>query len=114
MAAELRNKGFGREAKLSDLSFLKSCRSTPHPGAFLDSRFLQPLSISQAHLARALGISRRRVNELVVGKRSITPSTAIKLTRFFNTDPEFWLTLQMHWDLYQELEKEKRQSLPAQ
>uniref|UniRef100_UPI002675B64A HigA family addiction module antitoxin n=1 Tax=Turicimonas muris TaxID=1796652 RepID=UPI002675B64A len=72
------------------------------------------LDESGVKVGRALGISRRRVNELVVGKRSITPSTAIKLARFFNTDPEFWLTLQMHWDLYQELEKEKRQSLPAQ
>ncbi len=110
MAAEIRNPGFKKGTKSTELSFLKSSRSAPHPGTFLDSRFLQPLSISQAHLARALGISRRRVNELVVGKRSITPSTAIKLARFFNTEPEFWLTLQMHWDLYQELEKEKQQA----
>ncbi len=108
MAAEITKKGFGR-VKTNGFSLLKSSRSAPHPGTFLDSRFLQPLSISQAHLARALGISRRRVNELVVGKRAITPSTAIKLARFFDTDPEFWLTLQMHWDLYQELEKEKRE-----
>lgn len=110
MAADSNNTGFRKGMRSTDLAFLKSTRSAPHPGTFLDSRFLQPLSISQAHLARALGISRRRVNELVVGKRSITPSTAIKLARFFNTEPEFWLTLQMHWDLYQELEKEKVQN----
>lgn len=90
--------------------FSRSSRSAPHPGSFIESRFLQPLSISQAELALALGISRRRVNELIVGKRSITIDTAIRLARFFKTDPEFWLTLQMRWDLYQAFEKEKHSS----
>lgn len=85
--------------------FRRSSRSAPHPGAFLESNFLQPLAISQAQLSEALGVSRRRINELVVGKRSITPDTAIKLAKYFNTDPEFWLTLQMRWDLQQALEK---------
>lgn len=93
--------------------FSRSSRSAPHPGSFIESRFLQPLCISQAELAQALGISRRRVNELIVGKRSITIDTAIRLAKFFRTDPEFWLTLQMRWDLYQAFEKEKHPSTGA-
>ncbi len=88
----------------------RSTRSAPHPGVFLETQFLQPLAISQAQLAKDLGISRRRVNELVVGKRSITPDTAIKLSLYFDTDPEFWLILQMRWDLRQALEKLKDES----
>lgn len=89
--------------------FSRSSRSAPHPGAFLESRFLQPLSLSQAQLSVAIGVSRRRINELIVGKRSITTDTAIRLARYFHTDPEFWLQLQMRWDIHQALEKEKRE-----
>ena len=66
----------------------RSSRSAPHPGAFLESRFLEPLGISQAELAQAIGVSRRRINELIVGKRSISTDTAIRLSRYFHTDPE--------------------------
>lgn len=86
----------------------RSSRSAPHPGAFLESRFLQPLGISQAELAQSLGVSRRRINELIVGKRSISTDTAIRLSRYFQTDPEFWLQLQMRWDIHQALENENR------
>lgn len=84
----------------------RSSRSAPHPGAFLESRFLEPLGISQAELAQAIGVSRRRINELIVGKRSISTDTAIRLSRYFHTDPEFWLSLQMRWDIHQALENE--------
>jgi addiction module HigA family antidote len=90
--------------------FSRSSRSAPHPGAFLEARFLQPLCISQSQLALELGVSRRRVNELIVGKRSITPDTAVRLAKFFHTDPEFWLLLQMRWDLCQFLEAQKNGS----
>jgi addiction module HigA family antidote len=77
-------------------------RRTPlHPGSFLESRFLRPLKISQETLARGLGVSRRRVNELIRGHRAITPDTAIRLGGYFGTGPEFWLNLQQAWDLYQ-------------
>jgi len=71
------------------------------PGLFLESRYLQPGKISQDKLAKALGISRRRVNELVCGKRSITPDTAVRLAQYFETDVEFWLQLQFAWDVHQ-------------
>ncbi|WP_419065944.1 HigA family addiction module antitoxin [Parasutterella sp.] len=88
----------------------RSSRSAPHPGAFLESRFLEPLGISQAELAQAIGVSRRRINELIVGKRSISTDTAIRLSRYFHTDPEFWLSLQMRWDIHQALETFIRRS----
>jgi addiction module HigA family antidote len=71
-----------------------------HPGHFLETRFLQPLAISQQSLARELGISRRRVNELIRGHRGITPDTAVRLAYFFGNDAAFWMQLQVAWDLY--------------
>ena len=75
-------------------------RTPPHPGQFLESRFLKPLAISQTELAAALGVSRRRVNELVNGRRGVSPSTALRLSKFLGTSAEFWLNLQLRWDLY--------------
>ena len=75
-------------------------RRPQHPGQFLDSRFLQPLALSQEALARALGISRRRVNEIVNGRRGLSPDTALRLARYFGTGPELWLHLQAAWDLH--------------
>ena len=74
-------------------------RTPPHPGQFLESRFLKPLSISQTELAAALGVSRRRVNELINGRRGITPDTAVRLAMFFRNDAAFWMHLQVAWDM---------------
>jgi addiction module HigA family antidote len=81
--------------------FWAAPRAPVHPGHFLESRYLRPGNISQDALAGALGISRRRVNELVCGKRVITPDTAVRLALHFGTDVAFWLELQFAWDLYQ-------------
>ena len=75
-------------------------RTPQHPGHFLDTRFLEPLAISQQDLANALGVSRRRVNEIIRGHRSITPDTAVRLACYFRNDPAFWLELQLAWDLH--------------
>lgn len=75
-------------------------RRPMHPGRFLESRFLTPSRLSQDALARALGISRRRVNEIVNGRRGLTPDTALRLARYFGTGPELWLHLQVAWDLH--------------
>jgi addiction module HigA family antidote len=86
-------------------------RRPQHPGQFLDSRFLQPLSLSQDALAKALGVSRRRVNEIVNGRRGLTPDTALRLARYFGTGPELWLHLQAAWDLHRaRLEYDRRPS----
>ncbi|RTL30997.1 MAG: addiction module antidote protein, HigA family [Rhodocyclaceae bacterium] len=81
---------------------LRPGRRPLHPGLFLESRFLVPLGITQDALAKALGISRRRVNELVRGKRAVTPDTAVRLALLFQLEPAFWLGLQLQWDLYRE------------
>jgi antitoxin HigA-1 len=75
-------------------------RKPPRPGEFLESRYLKPLAINQTELAQALGISRRRVNELVNGRRAITPDTAVRLAMYFGNDAMFWMQLQMSWDMH--------------
>lgn len=74
-------------------------RTPPHPGRFLETRFLKPAGITQGELAIALRVSRRRVNELVRGRRAITPDTAVRLAIYFGNDALFWMQLQAAWDL---------------
>jgi len=76
-------------------------RRPEHPGRLLERCYLIPLHISQAELARQLGISRRRVNEIVNGQRAISADTALRLARYFRTSPMFWLEKQQLWDLYE-------------
>jgi addiction module HigA family antidote len=76
-------------------------RNPMHPGYFLETRYLKPLAITQQALAEALGISRRRVNELVRGRRGITADTAVRLALFFGNEASFWMQLQADWDLHQ-------------
>lgn len=76
-------------------------RRPEHPGRLLERCYLVPLHISQAELARQLGISRRRVNEIVNGQRAISADTALRLSRYFRTSPMFWLEKQQLWDLYE-------------
>lgn len=70
-----------------------------HPGEILLEEFLKPLGLSQNRLARDLGVPPRRVNEIVLGKRSVTPDTALRLARYFGTSERFWLGLQTDYDL---------------
>ena len=84
-----------------------SHREPVHPGYFLDTRYLKPLGLTQVALAEALGISRRRVNELVVGRRRITPDTAVRLGAFFRTEPGFWLQMQAAWDAHRAMKELK-------
>lgn len=70
-----------------------------HPGEILQEEFMEPLGLSQNALARALKVPPRRINELVHGKRSISVDTALRLARYWNTTPDFWLNLQTHYDL---------------
>jgi antitoxin HigA-1 len=70
-----------------------------HPGEVLLEEFLKPLGISQNRLALNIGVPPRRINEIVLGKRSVTADTALRLARFFGTSPQFWLGLQTDYDL---------------
>lgn len=69
-----------------------------HPGEILLEDWLIPLNISQYALAKAIQVPPRRINEIVKGKRAITPDTALRLAKFFNTSPQSWLNLQDHYD----------------
>jgi len=70
-----------------------------HPGEILLEEFLKPLGISQNKLAREIKVSPRRVNEIVLEKRAVTPETALRLARYFGTSDRFWLGLQVDFDL---------------
>jgi addiction module HigA family antidote len=72
-----------------------------HPGEVLAEEFLLPLGISQNALARAIGVPPRRVNEIVLGKRSVTADTAVRLARALGTSEAFWMGLQADYDLEQ-------------
>lgn len=70
-----------------------------HPGEILLKEFLEPLGLSQNRLALVLGVPARRINEIVLGKRGITADTALRLARYFKMSPQFWLGLQMDYEL---------------
>ena len=72
------------------------------PGEILNEEFLKPMSITQYRLAKDIGVPPRRINEIVKGQRAITADTALRLGRFFQMSPEFWLNLQSHYDLEQQ------------
>jgi addiction module HigA family antidote len=81
-------------------------RAPTHPGEMLLEEFLIPMGISQRELADSLHVPYQRINELVNGRRGITPSTALRLARFFGMTPDFWMNLQLRWDLYEAQHKE--------
>ena len=70
-----------------------------HPGKILLEEFLEPMGISQYRLAKDTSVPARRINEIVHGKRSITADTALRLGKFFNMTPQFWMNLQSRYDL---------------
>ncbi len=84
-------------------------RQPTHPGEILREEFLQPMGISQRELAAGIHVPYQRVNELINGKRGITPSTALRLAKYFGTTAGFWMNLQLRWDLYQTQQKETKQ-----
>lgn len=84
-------------------------RPPTHPGEMLREEFLVPMSISQKELAAAIHVPFQRVNEIVNQKRGVTPSTALRLAKFFGMSADFWLNLQMRWDLYRARQTEEKE-----
>lgn len=82
-------------------------RQPTHPGEMLLEEFLTPMGMTQRELADAIQVPYQRVNELVNQRRGVTPSTALRLARFFNISEDFWLNLQIRWDLYKAQQTEK-------
>lgn len=79
---------------------MKSAHLLPiHPGEILLEEFLEPTHLSQYRLAKSINVPPRRINEIVLCKRSITADTALRLARYFKTSPQFWMNLQSQYDL---------------
>jgi addiction module HigA family antidote len=83
---------------------MSSAHGPIHPGEILLEEFLGPLGISQYRLAQAIGVPPRRINEIVHGKRAISPDTALRLSRALGTSDRFWINLQTRYDLDVQLE----------
>ena len=75
-------------------------RTPTHPGEMLLEEFLNPMGISQKDLADNIQVPYQRINEIINGRRGITPSTALRLAKFFGISADFWMNLQLRWDLY--------------
>src|SRR3990170_4600908 len=76
-----------------------------HPGEILAEEFLKPLGITQYRLAKDINVDPRRINEIVLGKRTISADTALRLSRYFGTSERFWMNLQAQWDLDTEYDR---------
>lgn len=83
-----------------------SDRKPTHPGEMLLEEFLKPMDLTQRDLAEGIHVPYQRVNEIVNGKRGITPSTALRLAKYFGNSEGFWMNLQLRWDLYHARESE--------
>jgi addiction module HigA family antidote len=79
-----------------------------HPGEILFDEFLEPMDISQYRLAKDISVPPRRINEIVLGQRAITPDTALRLSRYFGLSERFWINLQTRYDI--EIEKDRLQN----
>ena len=75
-------------------------RTPTHPGEMLLEEFLNPMGLTQLALADAILVPYQRVNDLINGGRGIKPCTALRLSKFFNTSPDFWMNIQLRWDMY--------------
>lgn len=76
-------------------------RSPTHPGEMLLEEFLIPMNITQRTLADAIQVPYQHIDEIVNGRRGITPSTALRLAKYFGLSADFWMNIQLRWDLYQ-------------
>ena len=81
-------------------------RAPTHPGEMLLEEFLIPMSLTQRELAEAIQVPYQRINELINGRRGLTPSTALRLAKFFGMSASFWMNVQLRWDLFQAQHRE--------
>jgi addiction module HigA family antidote len=103
----------GESASFGEMDMRTTLRSStttellpnPHPGEILQKEFLEPMALSQTALARAIGVSPRRINEIVLGKRAITADTDLRLARYFAMSEGFFLGLQADYELMQQRRK---------
>ena len=84
-------------------------RTPTHPGEMLLQEFLTPMGITQRELASSIHVPYQRVNDIVNGRRGVTPSTALRLAKYFGVSAGFWMNLQLRWDLYFAQQAEDRE-----
>ena len=83
-------------------------REPTHPGEMLLEEFLKPMELSQRDLADGIKVPYQRVNELINGRRGVTPGTALRLGKYFGNTAVFWMNLQLRWDLYHAQQREAK------
>ena len=88
---------------------MKKKHDPVHPGEILGEEFLQPLALSQYRLAKDIHVPARRINEIILGKRSISADTALRLGRYFGNTAKFWMNLQAQYELDCETQRTGRQ-----
>jgi len=81
-------------------------RPPTHPGEMLLEEFLKPMEITQKELSDSIHVPYQRINEVINQKRGITPSTALRLAKYLGVSEDFWLNIQLRWDLYKARSKE--------
>ena len=86
---------------------IPTSRQPTHPGEMLREEFLIPLNLTQKQLADSIQVPYQRINEIVTGKRGVTPSTALRLAKYFGMSADFWLNLQIKFDLYLAQKKDR-------
>lgn len=86
---------------------LPTHRSPTHPGEMLLEEFLKPMGLTQRELADAIHVPYQRINELINGKRGMTPSPALRLEKYFGVSADVWMKLQLRWELYHARQEEK-------
>ena len=84
-------------------------RAPTHPGEMLVEEFLRPMGLTQRDLAKAIHVPYQRINALVKGRRGVTPSTALRLAKYFGMSADFWMNLQLRWDLYHAQQSEEKE-----
>ncbi len=83
-------------------------RAPTHPGEMLLEEFLTPMELTQKEIAQFIDVPYQRINENINGRRGITPSTALRLAKFWGMSPDFWMNLQQRWDLYHAQQEEAK------
>lgn len=84
-------------------------RAPTHPGEMLLEEYLNPMGVTQRELADALHVPYQRINEIINGRRGMTPSTALRLAKFFGMSADFWMNLQLRWDLFHTRQNEAKE-----
>jgi addiction module HigA family antidote len=87
--------------------WLPTKRTPTHPGEMLLEEFLNPMGLTQRKLADAILVPYQRINDIVNGRRGITPSTALRLAKFFKISPDFWMNVQLRWEMFFTAKDEK-------